>query len=605
MTTLNNIRAKIHTLSRTKKPLNLAPQYFRFIHMPQITIDGKAYSYEGQPYLLQFALDHGVEIPYFCYHPAMSIPTNCRMCLVEVGYPATDRATGALKYDEGGQLVVNWGRKPATACNTPLSPNMVVKTHVSSEAVKADQKGVLEYMLINHPLDCPICDEAGECCLQIWTYKYGPQGSRYESAKVHKPKRVELGPNVVLDAERCINCTRCVRFTEEISKTDQLTIIGRGEKNYPSTAPGEVFDDAYSMNTIDICPVGALTSRDFRFKARAWEMAYAPGVCTSCAKGCNIDVWVRDNKVLRLTPRENKEVNQYWMCDAGRLNIQKFNEDRISGARLKGDVPVEMDKAVEKAAELIKKFEGTVHFIGSARASMESNWALRNLARKVAPNHRIFYITHVEKGWGDNLLRRDDRSPNARGCELLGFEPMSLTDLIRRFHENEFKFIYLLEDPEVLKAVAAAKLDHMTIIAHGTHHVPHMDKIDVVLPAAMEIEAESIFINGDGQAQYTKMAKQVSQMSPEMWMRLPKSRLDKAAVAVDVWRSMTHIHDVLPSWRMVSMISRPLGKDLQLKEHKDVVAKLKAEVNELKDLKVDYKVPKEAFKISQYDFAIK
>jgi NADH-quinone oxidoreductase subunit G len=575
------------------------------IRMPQITIDGKAFSYEGQPMLLQFALDHGVEIPYFCYHPAMSIPTNCRMCLVDVGFPATDRATGALKYDESGQLIVNWGRKPATACNTPLSPNMVVKTSASSATVKEYQEGVLEYMLINHPLDCPICDQAGECPLQIWTYKYGPEGSRYESSKVHKPKRVELGPNVVLDAERCINCTRCVRFTEEISKTAQLSIVGRGEKNYPSTGPGEIFDDPYSMNTIDICPVGALTSKDFRFKARVWEMAYTPGICTGCAKGCNIDVWVRDNKVMRLTPRDNAEVNQYWMCDAGRLDIQKYNESRLSGARTKGDVPVEIDKAIEKAAELMKKFEGTIHFIGSSRASLESNYALKTLAKKVSPNHKLFYLTHEEKGFGDSLLRRDDRSPNAKGCEMLGMEPLKLNELLKRMQEGEFKFVYMLEDTAALRAIAPLKLDTMTIVAHATHHVPGLEKIDVVLPAAMEIESESTYINEDGKAQYTKMAKQITQMTPEMWMRLPKSRLDKAAVAVDRWRTVENINDVLPSWKMISNLSRLLAKDLQLKDHKDVVAKLKAELPALKDFEVSYKIPKEAFKVTQFDFAIK
>lgn len=251
--------------------------------MPQFTIDGKTYEYEGRPFLLQYCLDNNIEIPYFCYHPAMSVPTNCRMCLVEVGFPAKDRATGEPVLDEEGNQVVNWGRKPATSCNTPIAPEMIVRTHRSSPEVKKMQEGVLEYMLANHPLDCPICDQAGECPLQIWTYKYGPEGSRFEVEKVHKPKRIELGPNVVLDAERCINCTRCTRFTEEVSGSWQLTITHRGEKNHPATAPGEVFDDPYSMNTIDLCPVGALTSTDFRFKARVWEMAHTQGFATVVA----------------------------------------------------------------------------------------------------------------------------------------------------------------------------------------------------------------------------------------------------------------------------------------------------------------------------------
>jgi len=218
--------------------------------MPTVNIDGKDIEFEGSHKLLQFALDNGIEIPYFCYHPSMSVPTNCRMCLVEVGYHARDRATGEYQFDEDGNPVIQWGRKPNTACNTPVGDKMFVKTHRTSPEIKKAQAGVLEYMLVNHPLDCPICDQAGECPLQVWTYKYGPEGSRFEVQKGHKNKRVELGPRVMLDEERCINCTRCTRFTSEISGSHQLSIVGRGDKNCPATPPGETFDDPYSMPDI-------------------------------------------------------------------------------------------------------------------------------------------------------------------------------------------------------------------------------------------------------------------------------------------------------------------------------------------------------------------
>lgn len=571
--------------------------------MPQITIDGKAYEYEGEQMLLQFALDNGVEIPYFCYHPAMSIPTNCRMCLVEVGWPAKDRATGELKRDENGEMIVNWGRKPATSCNTPLSPDLVVQTHHGSPRVNEMQKSVLEYMLVNHPLDCPICDQAGECPLQIWTYKYGPEGSRFESMKVHKPKRVELGPNVVLDAERCINCTRCVRFTEEISKTDQLTIVGRGDKNYPTTAPGEIFDDLYSMNTIDICPVGALTSKNFRFKARTWEMAYTPGVCTGCAKGCSVDVWIRDNEVMRLTPRENSEVNDFWMCDAGRVDIRKYNENRVSGVKLKGDVPVEFQEGIQKAATLIKGNDGKVFFLGSVNASLESNFALRNLAKKMGVT-KMYYVPQITEGWGDNFLRRDNRGANSKGLDLLGFEAIEAQDLHAKVKDGQVHFIYMLEDNNVLKALEDV-MDNVTVVAHATNYHELHSKVDVVLPATMEIEAESTFINDEGIAQVSRMAKQIKQMSPEMWMRVPKSRLDKAAVAVDNWRDLGNIYDVLPGWQLVTMVAKALGHDMHYREHKDVFGKMKAEIEVLREINVSYRVPKEAFKVTQYDFAIK
>ena len=246
--------------------------------MPQVTIDGQVYEFEGRPKLLQFCLDHGIELPHFCYHPAMSVPANCRQCLVDVGNPVRDRATGELQLDDDGRPVIRFFPKLQTSCSQDISDGMVVKTKRTSEKVERAQRDTLEFLLINHPLDCPICDQAGHCPLQIQAYKYGPEGSRFEFRKVHKPKKVKLGPRVVLDGERCINCTRCVRFTDEISKSHQLTIIERGVSNYPMTPPGVTFDEPYSMNVIDLCPVGALTSADFRFQARIWEMSSTPSI---------------------------------------------------------------------------------------------------------------------------------------------------------------------------------------------------------------------------------------------------------------------------------------------------------------------------------------
>ena len=574
--------------------------------MPQFTIDGKTYEYEGNQRLLEFCIDNGVEIPYFCYHPAMSTPTNCRMCLVKVGWAMKDRATGEAILDEEGKPKVQWGRKPATACNQPITPGMIVETRESSTEVKEMQEGVLEYMLANHPLDCPICDQAGECPLQIWTYKYGPEGSRFEVPKIHKPKRIELGPNVTLDAERCINCTRCTRFTEEVSNTWQLTIHNRGEKNHPTTAPGEVFDDPYSMNTIDLCPVGALTSTQFRFKARVWEMAYTPGICNGCSQGCNTNVWIRDNEVLRQTPRENLEVNQYWMCDAGRLDIEKYNTGRVSGVKLRGDVPaMDFEAGLIRAANLLKEAaegDSKPYFLGSAYASSESNFALKQLAGKFGVT-KLNYVPNIQMGWGDDLLRKDDRTPNAAGCESVGMSAISLEDLKKEIADGSINFLYMLEDDRVLDALGSM-LEGITVVAHSQNHTRAHDKIDVILPAATSIEGESTFINAKGIPQVTKMAKEIKQMTPAMWMRLPKSRLDKAAVAVDSWRDLDNVYDVLPSWQLIARISKYVGKELPWKEHKDVFARLKAEHEAFRDVKVSYKIPKEAFKYTQFDFAI-
>lgn len=569
--------------------------------MPTVYIDDQAYEFEGKHFLLQFALDHGVEIPYFCYHPAMSSPTNCRMCLVELGNQTRDRVTGEYQVDEEGKPVVMWGRKPATACNTPLTDRMFVKTHRTSAAIRKDQAGVLEYMLINHPLDCPICDQAGECPLQIWTYKYGPEGSRFENQKGHKNKRVELGPNVVLDEERCINCTRCTRFTEEISKSNQLSIVGRGEKNCPSTAPGQVFDDPYSMNTIDICPVGALTSRATRFKARVWEMAHAPSIDLNDSTGTNTFVWIRDNEVLRITPRKNLAINDYWMPDAHRLNVDLYNKNRVSGVRIKGDIPINFEDGIQKAASFLQGQGKAVFFLGSAYESLETNFALRELARQIGVED-IYYVPHVEPGHGDGWLIQDDRTPNAAACEWLGFHPIGIDELRMKFLSGEISFLYSLENTRTFRELGEV-IYGKTVIAHALHRCEAYEWIDLLLPAAISIEAEGIYINHKGMPQVSVLAKQIRQMTPDQWMRLPKSRLDKGAVAVDRWRNLDNIFDVLPGWLLLSKIGTYMGLDMPYAHHSDIFARVQATFEALKDLEVSYKPPKNAFKSTQLEFA--
>lgn len=569
--------------------------------MPEILVDGRAHTYdpERDTSLLKFLREEGVEVPYFCYHPAMSVPTNCRMCLVEVGMPMTDRETREPILDEEGKPKIMWGRKPNTACNTRPAPGMVVKTSASSEVIKKAQKGVLEFMLINHPLDCPICDQAGECPLQIQTYKHGPEGSRFELDKGHKPKRVQLGPHVTLDAERCINCTRCTRFTEEISGTSQLSIIARGEKNYPATAPGTVFDDPYSLNVVDLCPVGALTSTDFRFKARAWEMNYTPSICTGCAKGCSIDVWVRDNRVLRLTPRHNPAVNDYWMCDEGRLDYPKYNLARLSGPKVKNDVPVEWPTAWEHAAQLLAEHQGKTLFLGSAYASVESNAALQLLAEHFGGKAEHF-VTHIETGWGDDFLRRNDRTPNAKGCELLGLTGLALEDL----KLDDYTLVYALEDTPLAEHLAANYAG--TTILHATTHFVGFETCTLLLPAATEIEQPGTFLNEDGIAQLTQQARQIRHMTPEDWMAMAKSRLDAGGQLTDRWRKEDHILDVLAGWRIVAGVLAAAGADFTHGTHAGWFGALQERFEVLQGLQPTKKGLQraEVFKHDQLSFAI-
>ncbi|HYE59496.1 MAG TPA: 2Fe-2S iron-sulfur cluster-binding protein, partial [Rhodothermales bacterium] len=344
--------------------------------MATITIDGQPLEFEGQTKVLQLILDSGEELPHFCYHPALSIPANCRQCLVRAGTPAMDPATRQPKLKDDGTPEIAFMPKLQTACSLDAADGMVIETRRTSPLVHEAQETNLEFLLINHPLDCPICDQAGQCPLQIQAYKYGPEGSRFEFRKVHKPKRVQLGPRVVLDAERCINCTRCTRFTSEISKSEQLTIIARGVNNYPLTPPGVVFDEPYSLNVVDICPVGALTAADSRFKARAWEMAETPSITVVNAKGSNCFYKVRDNIVVGVSPRANAAVNAYWLADEDR-EVARFNDDRASGSQVRDGGTLRAaswEEAYDRAAEVLRTAEGPILFMGSAHASVEDNY---------------------------------------------------------------------------------------------------------------------------------------------------------------------------------------------------------------------------------------
>lgn len=543
--------------------------------MPSVYIDNTEYTFEGKVRALQFMLDNGLELPYFCYHPALSIPTNCRMCLVEMGTPKMNPQTKEPEKDDKGNPIILWGPKPVTACNLDLTPGMHIKTHKSSSVIEKAQKGVLEFILINHPLDCPICDQAGECPLQINTYKYGPEGSRFELEKVHKPKRVRLGKNVMFDAERCINCTRCVRFTKEISGSEELTVIERGDHNYISTAPGKTFDDPYSMNTIDICPVGALTSTDFRFKARVWEMNSSPSICTGCAKGCNINVWVRNNQILRLTPRENLQVNQYWMCDEGRLDYVKYDFNRVSGAYIKGSAAT-FEQAYKEIQQLL--VQGDILFIGSAYASLESNFALKKLAQFYNA-HSIFYVPNIQQGWGDNLLRKDDRTPNSNGVKLLGFIETTIEKLQQLIQNNTYKTLYILEDDNLLQKLVPY-LNNIQVITHSYWNIqgftPH-----ITLPAATHLESNSTYINIDNIAQLTQPAKRIKQMDTETLMYMAKGRIDKAGTQFDKWYEDKFVYDVLPSWHMINAIA-----NLGYKSHKAIFELMKQEIEPLQTLQL-------------------
>ncbi len=354
-----------------------------------LKIDDKQLTVPAGTLIVDAAKKVGIDIPVFCYHPKMEPVGMCRMCLVEIGRPVIDRSTREVVLNEDGTPKIQFGPKLETGCTTPVSEGMIVLTH--SEAAAAAHKEVVEFLLTSHPLDCPVCDKGGECPLQNQTMGFGPGQSRFMfSEKQHLAKRVPLGELIFLDRERCIQCGRCVRFQDEIVDEPVLNFSERGRKMQIVTASEPGFDSIFSGNTTDICPVGALTTADFRFGARPWELTPAASICTQCPVGCNITFNVRreakaggDPVIKRVMPRQNEQVNELWICDKGRFAYQYTeSNERLSEPLARKDnklVPVSWKEALDLAAAKLKDAHNPAVLAGG-RLSNEDLYNLHALA---------------------------------------------------------------------------------------------------------------------------------------------------------------------------------------------------------------------------------
>ena len=364
--------------------------------MAKLTIDGKEIEVPDGTSLFDACRDaRGEALPHFCYHPDLSIAGVCRLCQVEVeGMP-----------------------KLTIACNTGVRDGMVVNTR--NERVTKASTQILEMHLINHPVDCPICDQAGECGLQNQYMNHGLYEAKVEMEdKVLKAKAQVIGPYVILDKERCVLCTRCVRFCDEVTGTGELGIFNRGDRAEIGTAPGVELDNNYSMNTVDICPVGALTGRDFRFQKRVWMLKAASSICPGCATGCNVRIDHEAGRIYRLKPRYNPEVNGRWMCDKGRLTYKAVHEDARLGEPMVGGQAGNWSGVPGAVADLGAK-DGYGLAIASPHLSLEEMHLLKTLAGD-APVHGG--LTDADRGQKDALLLDADRTPNRKGLGLLGIE---------------------------------------------------------------------------------------------------------------------------------------------------------------------------------------
>jgi NADH-quinone oxidoreductase subunit G len=486
-----------------------------------VQIDGVWHQFPKGTRVIEACEQAGRYVPRYCYHKNLSSPGNCRMCLIEMGFPrlGPDRKP---ELGPDNKPIINWMPRPQISCAQDIAEGMGVRT--DSPLVKECQRGVMEFLLINHPLDCPICDQAGECQLQEFSVDFGISKSRFLENKVKKPKNVVLGPRVTLDDERCILCSRCIRFCQEIAHDDVLGFVDRGSHTELTAHPGKRLENNYSLNTVDICPVGALTSTDFRFKMRVWFLKETNSICTSCGTGCNTVIGTREDVIYRQTPRENDHVNCCWMCDYGRLNFKYLEaENRLlepqirSGGRL---VATDWLSAIAQAAFQLKQFTGPeTAVIASGRMTNEELWLTSQLAKSLG-THWIDIVPRREPG--DNILLSEDRNPNTNGARLVlgsesepGANLLAIADAVK---SGEIKALLVLKENTMHLGIPVEQLTRLPVfITMNVLSNEATEKATVVLPACAFGEKRGSMVNGKGRLQRLNRAVRAPGNARDDW----------------------------------------------------------------------------------------
>jgi NADH-quinone oxidoreductase subunit G len=478
--------------------------------MAKITIDNKTIECrEGIP-VLQAALEAGWDVPHYCYHPGLSIVASCRLCLMEMMAPNP-------KTQE-----LSWSPKLAPSCQTPVKAGLVCR--FDSEKVRDNQKDCMEFFLLNHPLDCPVCDQAGECYLQDYSYKFGAPASRMVDQKLKNPKK-DIGPKTLLYQDRCVMCTRCVRFADEVSGTHELCTVNRGQRMEIDVFPGIPLDNPLQGNVVDLCPVGALLDKDFLFKRRVWELKGTQSTCSRCATGCSIRVDHADNTVYRLKPQYNPEVNEWWICDEGRFGWKYVhNPERIKSpivrrgqesARLEWNDFAEIMR-IRWEEHVARQGDETVAALLSPWMSCEEAWLLIRFLREVAPQCTL--VRGPVPAVGENqtfpvgatgeaikFTISKEKCPNRRGVEALiegsGGRTLSYEDFRTRAAKGEFSAAWIVggyPEPWVDKELAqcAEKLEFLVVQDIFENELTAAAKF--VLPACAWVEREGSFMNVAG-----------------------------------------------------------------------------------------------------------
>ncbi len=481
--------------------------------MPKITIDNQEIECrEGIP-VLQAAVEAGWDVPHYCYHPGLSVVASCRLCLMEMMMPHP-------KTRELG-----WAPKLMPSCQTPARDGLIVR--FDSEKVRENQKTCMEFFLLNHPLDCPVCDQAGECYLQDYSYKFGSADSRMVDQKLVNPKK-SIGPKTLLYQDRCVMCTRCVRFTQEVSGTHELCVVNRGSSTEIDVFPGVPLDNPLQGNVVDICPVGCLLDKDFLFQRRVWELKGTPSICPGCSTGCSIRVDHADNTVYRLKPRLNPKVNDWWMCDEGRFGFKYVHDERrIAAPRVcRGldrttpdwkDVP---DIIRVRFEEYVREHGGaTVAALLSPFMACEEAWLLARFIREVAPEAALAMgpvpLEGEDQGFpaGSNgttpkFVIRKEKCPNRRGIEMIleaaGGTTIDFESFVDRCGQGDFGAAWVVggyPKPWVDKDLSKAAKKLSLLVVQDMFESDLTADATIVLPACSWVEREGCFVNSAGLVQ--------------------------------------------------------------------------------------------------------
>ena len=452
-----------------------------------ITVDGKEIQAPKGALLIEHLLKNDIEIPHFCYHPSLGNDGNCRMCMVEI---------------EGS-------KRPQIACDTPIKDGMSIKT--KGEKIEKVRRDILELEMLNHPVDCPICDKAGECKLQDYYMDGGLYEARIDAnEKNHAKKKVSIGKDIVLDQERCVLCTRCVRFTKNITKTDELGVINRGDHSVIDTFGDGGMESEYSMNVVDLCPVGALTNRDFRFKQRVWFLETFKAICNGCSRGCNILVdhnklKYEDDMIFRFRPDVNLDVNGYFMCDYGRLSYKNENENRAVVAKIER-VETEIAQAIDLLHELVDSNQDNMLILVSGELSNEELKLMQDYASGVGANISGYSPQYFDEEFADDMLKQADRCPNRAGMQKLG-----ISEDAKEFEKylSESSVVMIIENNYFDSCMDM--LNDKKVISLLSSQSNLMDASSVFVPIASFMEKSGTYVNCDGieQKVISKMKKNI------------------------------------------------------------------------------------------------